>query len=284
MASKLWIDYRTGSDKITHIKDNPIYQLERKGKGMNQKRRGQIAKMLEEQQAVSNKELMDSFGISIETVRRDLAHLESQGVLTRVYGGAVRKEIVRTEPLYTRREQENNEEKQLIARKAETLIVPDDIVFFDLGTTVDAVANALDKAKNIHAFTNAVRTAVTLSEKCKEVILTGGKIRAGELSLSGTLAESNISNFNIDKAIIGAAGIADDGISDFVADEAGLRRGVIRNAKKVIVLADYAKFGVRAMCRVCPLNEIDVLITDNKAPKDFVKRIEKNGTQVIIAK
>lgn len=251
---------------------------------MNQKRRGQIARILEEQQAISNKELMELFDISIETVRRDLAYLEKQGVLTRVYGGAVKKEVVRTEPLYIRREQENNEEKNLIARKAETFIVPDDIVFFDLGTTVEAVANKLDKSKNIHAFTNAIRTAITLSDKCKEVILTGGKIRQGELSLSGTLAEENISNFNIDKAIIGAAGITDEGISDFIADEAGLRREIIRNAKNVIVLADYAKFGVSAMCRVCSLNEIDMLITDSKAPKEILKKIEKKGVKVIIAK
>ncbi len=251
---------------------------------MNQKRRGQIVKMLEDAQAVSNKELMECFGISIETVRRDLAYLESQGVLTRVYGGAVRKEVVCTEPLYSSREQENSEEKQLIAQAAENFIVHEDIVFFDLGTTVETVAKKLDKSKNIHAFTNAVRTAVILSENCKEVILTGGKIRPGELSLSGTLAESNISNFNIDKAIIGAAGITDEGISDFIADEAGLRSEVIRNAEKVIVLADYAKFGVRAMCRVCSLDKIDILITDEKAPKDMLKKIEKKGVKVVVAK
>ena len=251
---------------------------------MNQKRRGQIVRMIEEQEAVSNKELMERFDISIETVRRDLAYLEKQGVLTKVYGGAVKKEVARTEPLYSRREQENNAEKRAIARKAEALIVPDDIVFFDLGTTVEAVASELDKAKNIHAFTNAIRTAVTLSDKCKEVILTGGKIRQGELSLSGTLAESNISNFNIDKAFIGAAGITEEGISDFIADEAGLRKEIIRNAKKVIVLADYAKFGVSAMCRVCSLKEIDVLITDSRAPKEILKKIEKSGVKVIVAK
>ena len=251
---------------------------------MNQKRRSQITQMLEQQQAITNNELMECFGISIETVRRDLAYLEKQGVLTRVYGGAVKKEAVRTEPLYTNRQQKNNEEKQKIAEAAQELIEPDDIVFFDLGTTVEAVAKRLDTTKNIHAFTNAIRTAVTLSEKCAGVILTGGRIRRGELSLSGTLAENNISNFNIDKAVIGAAGITDEGISDFIADEAGLRSRIIDNADKVIVLADYSKFGVRAMCRVSHLEEIDVLITDDKAPKDFLRKIEKMGIRVIVAK
>lgn len=251
---------------------------------MNQKRRSQITQMLAEQQTITNNELMERFGISIETVRRDLAYLESQGVLTKVYGGAVRKDVVRTEPLYTSRELKNNEEKQLIAKEAQSFIEKDDIVFFDLGTTVEAVAKKLDKSKNIHAFTNAIRTSVTLSEKCAEVILSGGRIRQGELSLSGTLAEANLFDFNIDKAIVGAAGITEDGISDFIPDEAGLRRRIIQNADKVIVLADYTKFGVRAMCKVCSLDEIDVLITDDKAPKELLKKIEKKGVQVIIAK
>ena len=251
---------------------------------MNQKRRRQIIQMLEEQQAITNQELMDTFNISVETVRRDLAYLEEQGVLTRVYGGAVLKVVAPTEPLYIRREHENNDEKLLIANKAESLIKPDDIVFFDLGTTVEFVAKNLDKSKNVHAFTNAMRTAVILSEKCDEVIVTGGKVRSGELSLSGTLAETNIMNFNIGKAIIGAAGITEDGISDFISDEAGIRSKVIANAGKVIVLADYTKFGVKAMCKVCSLDKVDVLITDEKAPRDMVEKIEKTGIKVIVAK
>ncbi|MBE7041386.1 MAG: DeoR/GlpR transcriptional regulator [Ruminococcaceae bacterium] len=251
---------------------------------MNQKRREQIEEMLQKQKTVTNAELMERFDISIETVRRDLAYLEQKGVIERVYGGAVRKEVVREEPLYVSREEKNNAEKQAIAGAAEALIEDRDIVFFDLGTTVQMVAGKLAENKKIHAFTNAIRTAVTLSEKNCEVILTGGKVRRGELSLSGSLAEANLAHFNIDKAIIGAAGVTEDGISDFIADEAGLRARAIANAGKVVVLADFEKFGVRAMCKVCSLDAIDVLITDEKAPKDMVKMLKKKGIQVIVAK
>ncbi len=251
---------------------------------MNQKRRNQIADMIEEQQAITNKEIIERFNISIETVRRDLAYLESQGVLTRVYGGAVKKEVVRTETLYSGREQENSEEKHLIAEAAEAFIEPNDIVFFDLGTTVELVAQKLKKSKNIHAFTNAIRTAVTLSEKCAEVILSGGRVRPGELSLSGTLAENSLSKFNINIAIIGAAGITENGVSDFITEEAGIRSQIIQNANKVIVLADFAKFGINAICRVCSLEDIDVIITDAKAPKSFLKKLEKKGIRVVVAK
>ena len=250
---------------------------------MNQKRRSQIIKMLDEHSVVTNAELMEEFGISIETVRRDLAYLEDKGVLERVYGGAVRKEMVREELIYSSREQKDTEEKQKIAEATEKLLQNNDIVFFDIGTTVHHVAKKLDLGKKINAFTNAIRTAVTLSEKGNEVFLTGGRIRGGELALSGTIAESNLSNFNIDKAIISAAGITEDGISDFIVDEASLRSKAVSNASKVIVLADYTKFGVRAVCKVCAIEDVDVLITDSKAPKNILKKLEKKGVQIIIA-
>ena len=251
---------------------------------MNQKRRNEIAEMVEKQQTVTNQELIEKFGISIETVRRDLAYLEQHGILKRVYGGAVKNEIARKEPLYISREQKMSDEKEKIAVATEALIHPNDIVFFDLGTTVEMVAKKLGKDKSIHAFTNAVRTAIVLAEKSDEVILTGGKIRNGEFALSGGIAEENLVKFNIDKAIIGAAGITDTGITDFITEEALFRKKVIENAKEVILIADHTKFGVKAMCNVCDILCIDVLITDENAPKEILKSIEKKGIRVIIAK
>ena len=251
---------------------------------MNQKRRNQIIKMIEENKAITNTELMDTFGISIETVRRDLAYLEQKGVLERVYGGAIRKESIRDEMRYSSREQMDIEEKTAIASEAEKLIKNNDMVFFDTGTTVHLVAKKLNKSKKINAFTNALRTAISLSEKGSEVILSGGKQRPSELVLSGTLAEHILRKFNFDIAIIGAAGVTEDGISDFFTDEAGLRREAIYNAGKVIVLADYAKFGIRAKCKVCNVEDIDVIIADSKAPKKILKKMENKGVKVIIAK
>ena len=235
--------------------------------------------MLEEQQTVTNKELMECFDISIETVRRDISYLEKQGILTKVYGGAVLKKVASIEPLYTNREQENNDEKQLIAEAAESFIEQNDIVFFDLGTTVEMVAKKIKKSKNVHAFTNAIRTAVAL---CEEVILTGGRLRPKELSLAGSLTEMSLKRFNFNTAIIGVAGVSENGFTDFIADEAGIRSQVIENSNNVIVVADYAKFGVQAMCKVCDLEDVDVLITDSKAPKELLNKIRKKGVRVVV--
>lgn len=250
---------------------------------MNQERRKNIVELLEKQGTVTNAELMERFDISIETVRRDLAFLEKEGFLERVYGGAVRKKFMNTEPDYANREKENFAEKQAIAKETEKLIHIKDTVFFDVGTTVLQLARFLDKNKEISAFTNSLRTAIVLSEKGMNVIVPGGNLRDGEFSISGSLAENNFSHFNVETAIIGVGGITEDGITDFIPEEAALRQKVIKNANKVIAVADYSKFGVRAMCNVCKSDEIDVLVTDSKAPKSLLLKLEKMGLQVIVA-
>lgn len=251
---------------------------------MNQERRNQIVEILNSNQTISNGEIMERFNVSIETVRRDLAFLEERGLCKRVYGGAVKKQFLNVEPEYSNREKENAAEKQKIAQEAEKFIADNDTVFFDLGTTVRMLASTLNENKRITAFTNALRTAITLSDKGSKVIVPSGQLRGGEYALSGVYTENVMKNFNIDKAFIGVGGISEAGLTDFIMDEARFRSQIINNANKVIALADYSKFGVRAMCKVCDVKDIDVLITDEKAPAEILKAIEKKGVQVIIVK
>lgn len=250
---------------------------------MNRDRRQKIADIVLQNGSIKNEEIMEGFNVSIETVRRDLAFLEKQGVIERVYGGAVKKNYYQTEPAYALRESKKSLEKKAIALKAEEFICENDVVFFDIGTTVLALANVLNANKKITAFTNAIRTALTLTDKCAQVIIPGGKIRPKELAVSGALATDNIKEFNIEKAFVGVAGIDENGVTDFFEDEARIRRAIIENAKKVIVLADSTKFSVRAVCNVCPLSKIDVVITDDKTDKKVLEKIKAQGVEVIIA-
>ena len=248
---------------------------------MKLERRDRIAALIARKRTVTNAELMETFGISIETVRRDLAVLERQGVLERVYGGAVRREANPEEPEYANREKNRAAEKLAIARFAETLIARNDTVYFDNGTSVLALARALDGDKKITAFTNTLRTAAVLADHANaDVILLGGALRAKELCTSGSETEAELTRFNIDKAVIGVGGISADGITDFHFAEAALRRQVIRNAREVIALADSGKFAVRAVHNVCPITDVDVLITDENAPEDVLDEIRGKGVQV----
>ena len=249
---------------------------------MNQERRNLIIDILKSRGTITNEEIIKRFNISVETVRRDLSYLEGQGLLERVYGGAILKRHSASEPEYKKRELENSEEKNAIAKNAESLIKSEEAIFFDLGTTVQMIAEKLDTKKKIHAFTNSLRTAISLSEKDCDVFIPGGFLRKGEFSVSGNITEENMKNFNIDKAFIGVGGITEEGITDFITAEASLRTQIIKNSKTVIAVADYSKFGIRSMCNICGIKDIDILITDSKAPKKTIDFIKKQGVHVII--
>lgn len=252
---------------------------------MKTDRRMQIIDMVTKNRTVKNAELMKKFDISIETVRRDLEYLENQGYLRRVYGGAVANVSLGSEPEYSSRSKERESEKNAIAQAAAKLICPEESIYLGVGTTVQAMAQHITGLTNITVFTNALRTAVELSEipGCN-VIIPGGNLRSKELTLSGFPAEQNFSYFNVDKAFIGIGGITADGITDFHTGEAQIHRQLIKNATKSIALADSSKLGIRAMNNVCPLSDIDIVITDSKAPKQLIKDIENQGVKVIIAK
>lgn len=252
---------------------------------MKLERRNQIVELINRQKTVSNYELMEKFGISIETVRRDLDDLEKQGVLRKVYGGAAVNIALGSEPEYASRSQTNSEEKNAIAQAAAKLIVPGDTVFLGVGTTVQAMVQYMKNIGPLTVFTNALRTAVELSEipECT-VILPGGQVRSKELTLSGFPAEENLLHFNVDKAFIGIGGITEEGITDFHIGEARLHRNLVINARQAVALTDSTKIGVRAMNNVCTLKEINLVITDFNASKQSVKSLEKAGTKVIVAK
>ena len=247
-------------------------------------RRNQIIDMITQNRTVKNGELMERFDISIETVRRDLEYLEQQGYLRRVYGGAVVNASLSSEPEYASRAKALFKEKAAIAAEAAKLIGTDDSIYMGVGTTVQAITRHLKGKGNLTVFTNALRTAVELSEipGCT-VILPGGQVRPKELTLSGFPSEENFTSFNVDKAFIGIGGITESGVTDFHIGEAHLHRQLIQNARQSIVLADSGKLGLRAVVKVCELNEIDIVITDDKAPKHIVKALEQAGVRVILA-
>ena len=247
-------------------------------------RRNQIVELITRQRTVKNQELMDRFDISIETVRRDLEYLEEQGYLRRVYGGAVVNIAMGSEPEYANRAQHLSAEKAAIGAAAAKLINPKETIYLGVGTTVQAMAQYMKNFSEITVFTNALRTAVELSEiQGCTVILPGGHVRAKELTLSGFPAEENFNHFNVEKAFIGIGGITDSAVTDFHIGEARLHRQMIKNARQSIVLADSSKLGVRAMNNICALNEIDIVVTDSGAPKQIIKALEQAGVKVIIA-
>lgn len=253
---------------------------------MKQIRHDLILKILEEKRKVTIEELQDTLKISIETIRRDLNHLEKAGFLKRVYGGAIFASALGIEPEYAKRVTSNIAEKKAIAIKTAQLINDGDTIALDLGTTTLEVAKQLTTKNNLIVFTNSLIIAQVLATvPAHKVFLCGGVVRNGENTTSGSMCLQGLERFRVDKAIIGVGGITvKHGITDFHEEEAEVRRKMIEIASSVIAVTDYSKFGVIAFCSICPLDSLDILITDWKAPRSIMSAIrEKYPLQVLTA-
>jgi DeoR family transcriptional regulator of aga operon/DeoR family fructose operon transcriptional repressor len=252
---------------------------------MLHQRRSEIIAKVREQRTVKVSDLMQEFHVSIETIRRDMEYLEKKGYLRRVYGGAVLHGLYGEEPEYHNREIANYPQKQAIGKKTAEFINDGDTLFIDVGTTTMEVAKYLRGKKNLTVITNATLIAHELiqHEDCR-VILLGGEIRRGELSVSGDISDTNIKNFYATKTLLGIGGIAlEAGITDYHVQEASTRRIMIEHSNEVIGVADYSKFGVIAMNHVCPIEKIHILVTDWTTPAKVIADYRARGLTVHIA-
>ena len=250
---------------------------------MLQTRREEILSLLEQEHIVKVSDLMRRFSVSIETIRRDLEHLEKEGLLTRVYGGAVLNKKKASEPLYQEREIKNYDLKLAIAQRAVDLIEDGDVIGIDIGTTTKEFAKALVGKKKAIVITNSMQIAEILSvDNNIRVFMLGGEVRQGELSVSGFMAESLMQHFHLDKYILGIGGLTlENGVTDYHIEETNLRRVILSQSHTVIGLTDYSKFGVVAMNCVCPVEKLDILVTDSRADRSMITKLHSAGLEVI---
>jgi DeoR family transcriptional regulator, fructose operon transcriptional repressor len=249
-------------------------------------RRQEILAEARKSAAVSAEDLALRFGVSVETIRRDLRTLRDRGLLERVYGGAL--SVQSSEGTFTARSVKFQERKRAIARLAATLVSPDDTVAIDVGTTALEVARALPASFRGRVLTNSVPVAMELSgNEAVELLLSGGQVRNGDSACFGRRADDFFEDFYADKAFLGSGGVHPDaGLTDYYPHEAATRRVIIAHAGASYVLADSSKLGTVAVCRVCPLDQITAVITDSddlQASKEAVDALAAAGCTVLHA-
>ncbi len=240
-------------------------------------RRQAILAELRQAKAVSAEELARRFGVSLETIRRDLRGLRDRGLLERVYGGAL---SVRTaEGDFATRSTLHAGRKLAIAQLAAALVEPEDTVVIDIGTTALEVARALPEAFRGRVLTNSVPAAMALADRDEiELLLCGGQVRHGDAACFGAQAETFFADFYADKAFLGSGGVhAQAGLTDYHPPEVATRRTIIAHAAASYVLADSSKLGTIAVHRVCPLSRVTAVLTDSEASAEDVEALAGAG-------
>ncbi|MCC6189418.1 MAG: DeoR/GlpR transcriptional regulator [Anaerolineales bacterium] len=233
-------------------------------------------------------QLCDLFAVSEMTIRRDLRDLEREGLLRRVHGGAVINLGRSYEPPYAMRTTRNEARKQAIGRRAAELVLDGDSIALDVGTTTLELAQALRGKRNLTILTaslaiaNAVVKHLSLTSDVR-LILTGGIVRAGELSMIGPVPARTYGEYHVDKAFIGVGGLdLEAGLTEYNLDDALVKKALIQNARRRIVLADSSKIGRTTFTAVAPLSVVDSLVTDDAIPPEMRSALQAAGIEVLI--
>lgn len=246
-------------------------------------RRALIEDVIAELGEVSLGDLAERFRVSEMTVRRDLDVLEDEGVLRKVMGGAIFIGGKSTEPSFHARAAAAAEEKSHLAAIAASLLKPRQTVILDSGSTVLAVAREIrGKSLGLTVVTPSVLVAVELADEPDTTILvTGGRLRPGELSLIGSEAEDAFLRYNCDVYFMGVAGVdALHGASEYHREEGAVKRNAARSADRVIVVVDRSKLGRVQLINVAGTADIDAVVTDAPDDDPTVVQLRRSGVVV----
>ena len=249
-----------------------------------EERRNAIVDLVNAQGTVSFRQLKEVFpNVSDMTLRTDLKALDAEGRIVRIHGGARSVEqIIGTDGLLSTRTAKNTDAKNLIARKALSLIRPNTTVFLDSGSTTTSFAAALPD-ENLLIFTSGLTCAAELARlERPSTYLVGGKLNRYSMSVNGSQSVDAIQGLAFDQYFMGVTGYSPKtGFACGASEEAGLKRACIEHADEVIALMDSSKVGVRSTFSVCGLDHVDIVVSDGNLPADFLQACANNGVEVL---
>jgi DeoR family transcriptional regulator of aga operon len=220
---------------------------------------------------------------SSATIRRDLDLLEQQRLLTRTHGGAVARGVAYELPLRYKAGR-HSEEKRRIAAEAARRVSDGMAVGLTGGTTTTEVARAIAVRERLTVVTNALNIAGELAiRRDLKLVVTGGWARSESYELVGPLAERSLEGLNLDVAFLGVDGVsAPAGLTTHHDVEAHTNHALIERARLAIAVADGSKVGRASFVRICPIDGVDELITDDGADPVALERIREAGVEVSI--
>ncbi len=253
-----------------------------------EERQDAIAVLVRQRGRVSVTDVADRFGVTTETVRRDLAALERLGLVRRVHGGAVPTAALSivVEPGVAERDSSQAQQKERIARAALELIPPaGGSLLLDAGTTTSRLARLLPVDRDLVVVTNGVPIAAQLAGLAGvRLHLLGGRIRGITQAAVGEEAVRALGDLRVDVAFVGTNALTvDHGLSTPDADEASVKRAMVRAAQRVVVLADSSKVGREHLFRFAALDQVDVLVTDEGLDETAQKDLIARDLEVVLA-
>ncbi|MBE1592136.1 DeoR/GlpR family DNA-binding transcription regulator [Nonomuraea angiospora] len=250
-------------------------------------RKAQLAAYVAEAGQVTVSALAERFGVSIDTIRRDLDQLSADGVLVRTYGGAVSQATLsRVDRAVDVRLKMEEGEKEKIAVLAASLVKDGSIIMINGGTTTLAVARNLRNHRDLTVVTNSLLVPPALQPSAvRDVYVFGGAVRTLTLATIGPVSfrasDGSELDISCDLALIGVGAVSAAGYTTSNLSEAAMMREMISRSARVAILADSSKFGRRLFAQVSELGGADYLVTDSTPPPDLLDALAENEVELI---
>lgn len=250
---------------------------------IKEQRLQRILEVIQKDGHATAKQLARDFGVSEITVRRNLNELAERGLLQRAHGGAVIPAQRGSEPPVIQRLLQHKAYKEAIARTAASLIKENESIFIGSGSTTAYLPHYLKHFERLTVVTNTLNISADLAASQHiTVVVLGGMMRHGELSLIGHIAEMAVQELTLDKVILGIPAVdVSVGLTNHYLPEVMTDRAILNRAREVILLADHTKVGQIASAVVAPLSQIDTFITDCLADPAILDQIRALGVKVI---
>ncbi|WP_221564869.1 DeoR/GlpR family DNA-binding transcription regulator [Alkalihalobacillus sp. TS-13] len=244
-----------------------------------------IMEYLKDNERITVNKIMNLYGISRDTARRDLVKLEEQGEIFRTRGGALlaseKNEAENQEGIRHEDSVFISKEKRAIAKVALTFIQPGDSLMFDSSMHVQYLADILSVPSVV--ITNSMKQARILSSrKNVDLRLLGGRLNINYGSLQGPYLFEDMKRYFVDKIFISADGIDSEGITYTNENEGMITKAMTKRGKQVILLADSTVFGTQELFKCLSFNELDVLVTDQNPRSDFLPLLEKSNVKLVV--
>lgn len=249
-------------------------------------RKKRILEYIEDNGSAQIKELSVSFSVSEATIHRDLSELHEEGLIERTHGGAIlsgTKTIA--ELIHSPNLNVQLDNKKAIAEHVSSMIADGESVFLDAGSTTYQIAKCLTNHRNLTIVTYDLYIANTVNfHSSATLIVTGGIKKEGRNLLTGALTVDFMRNIHVDKAILSVDAVdVDFGVSDSDYVQAGVKRLIVGAGDKVFLAVDHTKFGKAQFAKICDLNEIDLVITDDGLDSVYRQRMDRDKIRYHLA-
>ena len=223
------------------------------------------------------------FGTAEMTIRRDLDALVAEGAARRVRGGAVSVLLRADEPPFRLRQVAASEAKRAIGRAAARLLSEGESVVLDSGTTALEVARCLAGRQALVMPMSLHAAEVLAPMEGVRLLMAGGEVRPGERSLVGPLATASLAAMRFDTAIVGCCGLADGQVTAHDLGDAEVKRAMRAAAARTVLVVDRSKLGRSATAVVCPIEEVDVVVTDGPIPEELAGMLRDAGVELVLS-